>query len=347
MEEWASAPQCVKAAAGAWEPPDVDWEPRELPGLQWANMDVKDPVQRRELYEFLRDHYVRGEKSRLHYSEDLLEWALAPPGYKRSWHLCLRGPKHNVLATITAVPHRMEMGQSCGVVGELDVAVINFLCVHPKLRAKRLAPVLIQEITRRIAQKQVWYAVYTAAANLPNPVASPCYSHLPIDVKHLVATNFLPRDIKVPRPFRTNMDLRPVCKSDVEPLFKLYNNFMDRHKPDMAFRFTDKSTFKHAIMGKATITLLTNDCNNFLSFFILHSHSDQGPLHAAYLMHFIHHCTHPHLLLHHATRLLPAHLLNCLNTQGHHFLHSHTPLHFFLYNLTHSTPFTRFTCLFP
>ena len=27
---------------------------------------------------------------------------------------------------------------------------INFLCVHKKLRAKRLAPVLIREITRRV-----------------------------------------------------------------------------------------------------------------------------------------------------------------------------------------------------
>lgn len=27
---------------------------------------------------------------------------------------------------------------------------INFLCVHKKLRSKRLAPVLIKEITRRV-----------------------------------------------------------------------------------------------------------------------------------------------------------------------------------------------------
>jgi len=32
----------------------------------------------------------------------------------------------------------------------MKVANVNFLCVHKKLRKKRLTPVLIKEITRRI-----------------------------------------------------------------------------------------------------------------------------------------------------------------------------------------------------
>jgi glycylpeptide N-tetradecanoyltransferase len=36
---------------------------------------------------------------------------------------------------------------------------INFLCVHKKLRANRLAPVLIKEITRRVHMRNMWQAV--------------------------------------------------------------------------------------------------------------------------------------------------------------------------------------------
>jgi glycylpeptide N-tetradecanoyltransferase len=36
---------------------------------------------------------------------------------------------------------------------------INFLCVHKKLRANRLAPVLIKEITRRVHVRNMWQAV--------------------------------------------------------------------------------------------------------------------------------------------------------------------------------------------
>lgn len=48
---------------------------------------------------------------------------------------------------------------------------INFLCVHKKLRDKRLAPVLIKEITRRVNLKNIWQAVYTSGQLLPTPVA--------------------------------------------------------------------------------------------------------------------------------------------------------------------------------
>lgn len=37
---------------------------------------------------------------------------------------------------------------------------INFLCVHKKLRAKRLAPVLIKEVTRRVNRMGVWQVWY-------------------------------------------------------------------------------------------------------------------------------------------------------------------------------------------
>ena len=36
---------------------------------------------------------------------------------------------------------------------------INFLCVHKKLRAKRLAPMLIKEVTRRVNRSGVWQVI--------------------------------------------------------------------------------------------------------------------------------------------------------------------------------------------
>ena len=48
---------------------------------------------------------------------------------------------------------------------------INFLCVHKKLRSKRVAPVLIREITRRVNRRGIFQAVYTAGVILPKPIA--------------------------------------------------------------------------------------------------------------------------------------------------------------------------------
>lgn len=55
---------------------------------------------------------------------------------------------------------------------------INFLCVHKKLRSKRVAPVLIREITRRVNLEGIFQAVYTAGVVLPKPVATCRYQHL-------------------------------------------------------------------------------------------------------------------------------------------------------------------------
>ena len=48
---------------------------------------------------------------------------------------------------------------------------INFLCVHKKLRSKRLAPVLIKEVTRLIHLEGIFQALYTAGVHLPKPIS--------------------------------------------------------------------------------------------------------------------------------------------------------------------------------
>jgi glycylpeptide N-tetradecanoyltransferase len=68
-------------------------------------------------------------------------WALTPPGYSKDWHVGIRHSKTNALmAFITGVPASVKVREN-----GLRVAEINFLCAHKKLRAKRLAPVLIKE----------------------------------------------------------------------------------------------------------------------------------------------------------------------------------------------------------
>lgn len=67
---------------------------------------------------------------------------------------------------------------------------INFLCVHKKLRSKRLAPVLIREITRRVNCTGIFQAVYTAGVVLPKPVATCRYWHRSLNPKKLIEVKF-------------------------------------------------------------------------------------------------------------------------------------------------------------
>lgn len=70
------------------------------------------------------------------------------------------------------------------------MAEINFLCVHKKLRTKRLAPVLIKEITRRVNLTGVWQALYTAGVVIPKPITTATYYHRSLNIKKLVDVGF-------------------------------------------------------------------------------------------------------------------------------------------------------------
>jgi glycylpeptide N-tetradecanoyltransferase len=67
---------------------------------------------------------------------------------------------------------------------------INYLCVHKKLRSKRLAPVLIKEVTRRVNLQGMFQAVYTAGTQLPKPVSACQYFHRLINVRKLCDIRF-------------------------------------------------------------------------------------------------------------------------------------------------------------
>ena len=60
----------------------------------------------------------------------------------------------------------------CTYSSAFEASEINYLCVHKKLRSKRLAPVLIKEVTRQCHLKGVFQAIYTAGVVLPTPVAT-------------------------------------------------------------------------------------------------------------------------------------------------------------------------------
>jgi glycylpeptide N-tetradecanoyltransferase len=67
---------------------------------------------------------------------------------------------------------------------------INFLCVHKKLRSKRLAPVLIKEVTRRVNLRGIFQAAYTAGVVLPKPVSACRYFHRSLNPRKLLDIKF-------------------------------------------------------------------------------------------------------------------------------------------------------------
>ena len=115
---------------------------------------------------------------------------------------------------------------------------INYLCVHKKLRSKRLAPVLIKEVTRRVNLQGMFQAVYTAGTALPKPVSACQYFHRSINVRKLIDVGFT----RLPPKMTMNLydrlhkldpapripGIRPMTAADVPACCAMLNEYLRR-----------------------------------------------------------------------------------------------------------------------
>jgi len=180
---------------------------------------------------------------RFDYSVKFLQWALTPPGYKKEWLFGVRGGKKDKLfGFISGIPVHMIVNGK-----KITKAEINFLCVHKNLRTKRLAPVLIKEVTRRVNRCDIWQAIYTAGVIIPSPIAVTTYWHRSLNPKKLVDVGFSALPAKTPMsrfvkiyslPKETSTTgLRAMTMKDVPAVTKKLNVFLSQFK--MSINFTE------------------------------------------------------------------------------------------------------------
>lgn len=137
---------------------------------------------------------------------------------------------------------------------------INFLCVHKKLRSKRVAPVLIREITRRVHLTGLFQAVYTAGIVLPKPVSSCTYWHRSLNPKKLIEVKFshLSRNMTMQRTLKLykladqpkTPGFRKMTAKDVPGAHKLLKEYLTKFElvPD----FTEEE-FTHWFLPRPNI----------------------------------------------------------------------------------------------
>lgn len=227
---------------------DVRPTPYNLPAeYEWSDVDIENPEHIQEVYDLLYENYVEDDDAtfRFKYSASFLDWALKPPGWQKSWYPCVRvAATGKMVAFISAIPTSIQLRDN-----DLIKSVeINFLCVHKKLRSKRLAPVLIKEITRRVNQKDIWQALYTAGVVLPSPVSTCRYYHRPLNWTKLYEIGFsaIPPNqtaasmvARYTLPKEVPLKARPMTKDDVKAVHPILQNYLSTAS-DMSQHFTEE-----------------------------------------------------------------------------------------------------------
>ncbi|KAF2109293.1 glycylpeptide N-tetradecanoyltransferase [Lophiotrema nucula] len=282
-------------------------EPSEMyPGFRWVTMDLEDEKELEEVYELLTNHYVEDNEAmfRFRYSPSFLNWALKAPGWKKDWHVGVRAEKsEKLVAFISGIPIQLRVRQNT-----LNCSEVNFLCVHKKLRSKRLAPVLIKEITRRCYVEGVFQAVYTVGSLLPTPVSTCRYFHRALDWEKLNDVGFSPlpngstkqrQIIRYKLPNNTStVGLREMEAKDVDAVLDLLKRYLERMDLAQVFSETDFNHWmfptekpkEQVVWSYVVEDPQTHKITDYFSFYNLEStvigHKKHSVIKAAYLFYY-------------------------------------------------------------
>lgn len=271
---------------------DVQKEPYALiESFQWSQIDVKNDTQLEEVYRLLNENYVEdtGSMFRFDYSREFLRWALLPPGWDPTWHIGVRvKASKKLVAFIAAIPATIRVHSN-----SIKMVEINFLCVHKKLRAKRLAPVLIREVTRLVNLRGIWQASYTAGTVLPRPISASKYYHRALNPKKLIEVGFsrlqprmtMARTIKLYAVKSETMvpGIRPLRESDVPEASKLLSKFLSKFE---LYTVLTEEEFQHWYMPRDGVIYTyvvenpeSKRLTDLASFYSLPSSIIQNPRH--------------------------------------------------------------------
>ncbi|EDO17054.1 hypothetical protein Kpol_530p24 [Vanderwaltozyma polyspora DSM 70294] len=243
-----------------------------LAEFEWTTVDIEDNEQLEDVFVLLNENYVedRDSEFRFNYTKEFFKWALKCPGWNKDWNVGVRVKNTGkLIAFISAIPVTLRVRSNI-----IKSVEINFLCVHKQLRAKRLAPVLIKEITRRVNKTDIWQALYTGGAILPSPIATCRYTHRPLNWNKLCDVGFtaLPSNstnaemvakYTLPKVTATP-GLRVMEEKDIEETLRLFNRYQERF--ELVQNFT-KEEFHHWFLGGLDSTS-SKDSNVIYSYVI-------------------------------------------------------------------------------
>ena len=172
---------------------DIQTEPYTLiEGFEWKDIDLNQTSDVDKLYEFLKSNYIDDESQLFgsDYSKDFLKWFLSPPDMYKDWLISVVKEdkiknKKKIIGFIAAIPTKLSINNT-----EIKMAKVCLLCVKKEFRNKRLTPVLIQEITRRINLKNIWQGVYKTFYYLPKAFTKSQYHYRSINLKKLLDVQY-------------------------------------------------------------------------------------------------------------------------------------------------------------
>jgi len=195
-------------------------KPMFLP-YEWATYDSSNVQDMQFICDFLNRYYKlfkSNSKFKFFYTPDYLQWSLGTNNIIIGMRTKVVAPDGAATGAATGglatgglaigaadTPTYKLGGIICGSIRsvqlfekELTMGNANYLCVHPKLHNKNIASLLMDELIRVFATKNIIYGSFASPKLTGRPVCHVEYFHRPLNYKKLQENGFVNLDIDVP-----------------------------------------------------------------------------------------------------------------------------------------------------
>lgn len=277
-------------------------EPIKLPAtMKWMEIDLNNDQQMEVIAEFLRKHYLIDTtgKFKLEYTKEFLKWALGNNGIL----IAIVFEKNNALCGCVGASfqHLTVFETKNKLFGN-----VNFLCSHPVYRGKKIAFTLIDEIARRIVQKDIQQACFTTERCIPSPVTTLRFYHRPLNYVKLNKFGFTDLELdktpdnKDPVKMQKTIEVDkkipdnyiPMQEEHIFVVHKLYNSFVSRYNIHVNYTMDElKNLLLNNNIVKSYVVLNKNkEVVDFVSYYRLNyfMNGENEKINASYL--FLYSC---------------------------------------------------------
>lgn len=258
------------------DPVVVDNQPSLPPGFIYS--EINSTKEFDDMADFLSKYYTENmdNKFKLKYTRKFLQWTLGDD----SFAFGLRSEENNKLLACIAV----SFGEIQVNKDKYRMANVNYMCIHPKLRRKNLAGLLMKETKRRIMESGVTHAIFPSNKIIPvnaiNKSFVSCKSYSrPINISHLLDTEFttidssakvdideLKRALRLPPGISYPSDrFRKMEEDDVEDCYEILNEYFEKYNVHPIFSI---ERFKQLFLSDVLNTYVVLDGEDMVVDFV-------------------------------------------------------------------------------
>lgn len=257
--------------------------------LSFYYMDLSNIEELKELLEFLNENYVENTDSKLkaHITAEFLLWSIGH-GLKHQPKVLVIKKEGKIIGSIIGRRITMRVHKS-----NVEMAEVNYLCVHSLQRTKNISVYLMEELRREFSKEEVESGFFGSYYCLPSSIIEYTESnfdkyintkitkentiktyHRPLNYKKLLKVGFVEKSSETTEKHeyfkvkltKMNKNIQPLVEDDIPIVYEIYLDYMGKYS---LYQLYDYEEFKHYVKSSNYVNsfVYIDSENNIYDFF--------------------------------------------------------------------------------